>query len=278
MSNAIQLQQSSMSLEDMRALSEVFRKSGLFTKEMTEEQAIVKIMAGREIGMEPFTAMQSIDIVKGKLSVKPIAIAARIKQSGKYDYAIRTQSDFECAIEFYQNGKSLGISTFTINDAKRMGLANNDNWQKQPGVMLYNRAMSKGARQFSPDAFFGVPVYTKEELTDSEEATALPRSSVEALAPRQEEETYNKKISKLLKTHEINTDIFRDYLQSVWFIETLKTGVLSAQEYTGIKAAIERGNDYLQEMTLNAHEELVQAEEPSSTPEPTAAEKELELV
>lgn len=284
MSNVVLNQQHSMSLEDMRALSRVFILSGLFRdqnkNDITEEQAIVKIMAGRELGMEPFTAMQCIDIVLGKISVKPIAIAARIKQSGKYDYKVVKQTDEICTIDFFQNGAKIGESIFTIQDAARMGLSGKDNWRKQPAVMLYNRAMSKGARQACPDAFFGVPVYTREELTDSYEPDALPTpTSVVQPSPRPtaEEESYNKKISKLLKMHEIDTDVFREYLQSVWFIETLKTGVISATEYTGIKAAIERGNEYLKESAIKAHAELVQEEEPTA-PEPTEAEKELELV
>jgi hypothetical protein len=153
-----------LSVADMKLLGEIFIKSGLFGNQLSEAQAVVKIMAGREIGLEPFAAMQGIDIISGKVVMKPIVMAARIKSSGKYDYRILTETAERCEISFYQNGQFIGSSVFTMQDAVKMGLADKENWRKQPAVMLYNRAMSKGARQFCPDVFFGVAVYTEGEI------------------------------------------------------------------------------------------------------------------
>jgi hypothetical protein len=164
MSNVMKSESDRLSVADMKLLGEIFIKSGLFGDQLSEAQAVVKIMAGREIGLEPFAAMQGIDIISGKVVMKPIVMAARIKASGKYDYRILTETAERCEIAFYQNGQFIGSSVFTMQDAVKMGLADKENWRKQPAVMLYNRAMSKGARQFCPDVFFGVAVYTEGEI------------------------------------------------------------------------------------------------------------------
>ena len=255
-----------MTISDMSTLSAIFLKSGLFGNELDEAKAIVKIMAGREIGLEPFTAMQGIDIIKGKVSVKPIIIAAKIKQSGKYDYRIIAQTDKRCEIEFFQNGTLIGVSTFTIDDAARMGLASNSNYQKQPAVMLYNRAMSKGARQFCPDAFFGVAVYSEGEI----ESEPIPqREEIWEMNDRRKNDVLN-----VAKRKDYSNDDLKQYLLVVHGVTIAKMKdlyTLTKEQYEALVMAME--NDTLAEEVL----EKAPPQEPSA-PEPTEAEKELELV
>jgi hypothetical protein len=65
-------------------------------------------------------------------------------------------------VEFYENGKPVGVSKFTDEDAKAAGLAG-DNWSKYRRNMHFARAISNGAKWFCPDVFGG-PVYTPDEL------------------------------------------------------------------------------------------------------------------
>lgn len=259
-----------MTISDMSTLSAIFLKSGLFGNELDEAKAIVKIMAGREIGLEPFTAMQGIDIIKGKVSVKPIIIAAKIKQSGKYDYRIIAQTDKRCEIEFYQNGALIGVSTFTIDDAAKMGLASNSNYQKQPAVMLYNRAMSKGARQFCPDAFFGVAVYSEGEIESTPEPQGMTaKEEAWTMTQRRKDD-----IISISKRKDYSNDDIKQYLLAVHgvTVQTIKDLYsLTREQYEALVLAME--NDTLAEEVL---EKTPPATDP--TVEPTEAEKELELV
>lgn len=148
------------SISDLRQLGQIFAKSGFFSDVREEAQAIVKIMAGGELGFPPITSMTGIYIVKGKVSLSANLMAARVKSSGKYDFRVKEMSATICAIEFFQNGESIGVSDFTIEDAKKAGTQNID---KFPRNMLYARAMSNGCKWFCPDIFAG-GIYTPDEL------------------------------------------------------------------------------------------------------------------
>jgi len=148
---------------EMMQIGQVFFQSGYFSDAKSEAQAIVKIMAGRELGIPPVAAMTGIHIIEGKISVGAGLIASRVKGSGKYDYRILALDDRACRLQFYESGQPIGESSFTMEDAKRAGLAGKQNWQKYTQDMLFARALTRGARRYCPDIFSG-PVYTADEL------------------------------------------------------------------------------------------------------------------
>lgn len=146
------------------AISKSFFESGMFTDIKSAQQALVKIMAGQEIGIPPFAAMTGIHIIAGKPTIGAGLIAARIKGSGKYDYRVIEQTDKACSIDFYQGKEKIGNSTFTKEQAVKAGTKNID---KFPANMLFARAISNGVKWYCPDVFMG-PVYTPEEMIDAE--------------------------------------------------------------------------------------------------------------
>jgi hypothetical protein len=92
-------------------------------------------------------------------------MASAIKRSGKYDYRA-TVTDEEARIEFRQRGQdgtwdTIGISSFTMEDAKRAGLGG-ENWRKYPKAMLFARAVANGYKAHCPDALGAAPVYVEE--------------------------------------------------------------------------------------------------------------------
>jgi len=145
---------------DIMSIGKAFAESGMFTDIKSAAQAIVKIQAGQEIGIPPFAAMSGIHIIQGKPTIGAGLIASSIKGSGKYDFRVVDHSEKICSIEFFQGKESLGISTFTIEDAKKAGTKNID---KFPKNMLFARAISNGVKFYTPDVFSG-PVYTPEEM------------------------------------------------------------------------------------------------------------------
>lgn len=154
-------------LKEPMALGEVFAASGIFKDIKTAAQAVVKILAGKELGLTPIESMNSLYIVNDKIAVLASTIAARVKKSGKYDYKINKLDETECSITFYAvNGevKELGISTFTFKDAAKAGLVNKDNWKNYPRNMLFSRAISNGARWYCPDSLSSF--HSVEELSD----------------------------------------------------------------------------------------------------------------
>lgn len=150
-------------LNELQGLGEVFVKSGFFADSRDASQAIVKILAGRELGFGPIASMTGVYIVNGRPALSASLIAARIKSSGKYDYRVREHDEKHCVIEFFQiNGakESLGVSSFTMEDARR---ANTKNLDKFPRNMLFARSLTNGARWYCPDVFSGA-IYTPDEL------------------------------------------------------------------------------------------------------------------
>lgn len=147
---------------DALSIGEVFFKSGLFQDIKSVHQAVVKILAGQEMGISPMASMNGIHIIAGKPVVGAGLMAARVKSFGKYDYKVKQHDDKACSIEFFQGKESLGISTFTIEDAKKAGTKNLD---KFPRNMLFARAMSNGVKWYTPD-IYEQPVYVPEEMVD----------------------------------------------------------------------------------------------------------------
>ena len=147
---------------DIMSIGKAFAESGMFQDTKTAAQAIVKIQAGQELGIPPFAAMTGIHIISGKPTIGAGLIASTVKGSGKYDFRVLENTDKVCKIEFFQGKESIGISTFTIEDAKKAGTKN---LEKFPRNMLYARAMSNGVKWYCPDVFSG-PVYVPEEMQE----------------------------------------------------------------------------------------------------------------
>lgn len=147
-------------MAEVQTISNTFYESGLFVDTKSAAQAMVRILAGQEIGIPPFAAMSGIHIIQGKPTIGAGLIASRVKGSGKYDYVVKEQNDKVCSIDFFQGGKAIGNSAFTIEDAKKAGTKNLD---KFPKNMLFARAISNGVKWFCPDVFSG-PVYVPEEM------------------------------------------------------------------------------------------------------------------
>jgi hypothetical protein len=148
--------------QDAISLGETFHKSGMFADIKSASQAVVKIMAGAEMGISPFQAMSGIHIIQGKPTIGAGLMASRVKASGKYNYRVTEMTDTICTVEFTENGQSIGVSTFTIEDAKKAGTKNLDRF---PRNMLFARAMSNGVRWYCPDIYEGT-VYVPEEMQE----------------------------------------------------------------------------------------------------------------
>ena len=150
--------------EDMQLseLGNVLVRSGFFQDAKDASQAIVKVLAGRELGFGPIASMTGVNIIKGRVSLSANLIAAAIKRSGKYNYRVAKLSEEECLLIFFEGQQEVGRSSFTSEDAKRAGLAG-DNWSKYRRNMNFARALSNGAKWYCPD-IFGGPVYTPDEL------------------------------------------------------------------------------------------------------------------
>lgn len=156
-------------LSEITSIGKLFAASGLFTDVKTEAQAVVRILAGQEIGIPAFAAISGIHIIQGKPTIGAGLMASRVKGSGKYNYKVKEHSEKLCSIDFFEAGELIGNSTFTLEDAKK---AQTKNLDKFPKNMLFARALSNGVKWYTPDIFAG-PVYVPEEMQTTEDVTPI---------------------------------------------------------------------------------------------------------
>ena len=153
--------------EQMNALqsaAQALHASGFFGDVKTQAQAMVKVMAGAEIGLPPFASMSGIHIVQGKPVLGANLIATLVKNDPRYDYRVERSDNEVCILTWYENGKPVGESAFSIQEASAAGLTGKQTWKAYPSDMLFARALTRGARRYAPGIFGGAPVYTPDEL------------------------------------------------------------------------------------------------------------------
>ncbi|GAA1053943.1 hypothetical protein [Dietzia natronolimnaea] len=168
------------SLDDISRLSKIFIQSGMMKgdKSVSQAQQVyqagVKIIAGVEFGIQPFAAIRGINIINGNAEMSANLMAAKVKKHPKYDYRVKQWDTTGCVITFFEipypgaprdQWDELGDSSFNEDDAKAAGLLGNQNWRKFPRNMYFARAISNGVRIYTPDVFYGAPVYVEGEIS-----------------------------------------------------------------------------------------------------------------
>lgn len=164
-------------LAEAGELARIFVASGFFADTKKLSQGIVKIYAGRELGLPPMAAMREIHIVEGKISLSANLVAALIRKNDRYKFRVLERTDRACELEFFERERRAGGTwsewepqgkvRFTIEDAKRANLVKDrGNWSKWPRAMCFARAITEGARAFCADVFEG-GVYGDGEIEEA---------------------------------------------------------------------------------------------------------------
>lgn len=150
-------------VQQLKSLGQTLVSSGLMPAAIkTPEAAVVIILKGRELGIPPLEAINSINVIQGKPTVAPQLMLALIERSKQGYIEIVERADSHSIVKAVRKGRTPVTFKFTLEDAKRLGLAEKDNWRKQPAVMLQWRNVAAAARAVFPDVISGV--YTPEEM------------------------------------------------------------------------------------------------------------------
>ncbi|MGL5880415.1 MAG: hypothetical protein ACRC2V_21930 [Xenococcaceae cyanobacterium] len=171
------------SIQDLEKIASLLFSSGLCPSVKSVAQAATIILAGHELGLQPFAALSNLQIITGKVCLSANFISQLIKGHPFYDYRILRCDNEGCEVEIRQKEDDkwevLGISSFYVEDAERAGLlvkdgAGNikkDNWRQYPADMYFARAISRGMRRFCPDVAQGLAIYEINEMKDSFESS-----------------------------------------------------------------------------------------------------------
>lgn len=138
------------------------------------------ILAGAEIGLDPMSALRSIDIIDGTPALRALTLRALVQARG-HEVWVDKSTDTEAVVCGRRAGSDrTQKSVWTIDRARRANLAGKRNWQTNPTAMLIARATAELCRLVAADAILGMP-YAAEEIRDGvtddadEPAAATPR-------------------------------------------------------------------------------------------------------
>jgi hypothetical protein len=125
------------------------------------------ILYGRELGIGPMEAIGQLYLVDGSVSMTAKLMSALIHEAGHVlkIKATLTKADVTC-LRWHAPSRQMievGVSSFSMEDAKRAGLKDKPTYKQYPRTMLTNRAISQAARMFYADVISGVG-YVAEEL------------------------------------------------------------------------------------------------------------------
>ena len=182
-------------MNEMQTAAQAMHASGYFSDVKTQQQAMVKVMAGAEIGLPPFASMTGIHIVQGKPVIGANLIATLVKNDPRYDYRVKQADDTACVIVWYEKGQVVGESSFTRKEAadgnvdkswdkEKSTWKEKPTWKAFPSDMLFARAISRGARRYAPGIFGGSPVYTPDEMgVETDEDGAIIPGEIVTVTP-----------------------------------------------------------------------------------------------
>lgn len=143
------------------------------------------ILTGRELGIGPMESLQKVFVVDGKPTMSAELMRSLVLRAGhEITYAALTDNKVTVAGRRKGSDKWTEV-TWTLEDAKRIGLAGKETWKKHPRQMLAARATSELCRLLFPDALGGVTL-TPDEVEENEPSPAtvtVSRSRKPALEP-----------------------------------------------------------------------------------------------
>jgi len=156
-------------LDEALRFSEILAKSSIVPKDYQGNpgNVLVAVQWGAEIGLPPLQAMQNIAVINGLPSIWGDAMIALVRGSGLLESIEENIGEngevASCTVK--RRGEEPVTRTFTMEDAKRAGLAGKPGpWKQYPKRMLQMRARAWALRDVFPDVLKGI--YIAEEAQD----------------------------------------------------------------------------------------------------------------
>ena len=145
---------------------------------------LIAVGLGSSMGLSPAESLYRISVIKGKPTAGAELIAANVRKAG-HKLRVTTGDGTVTATILRSDDPDFPFTvTRDMAWAQRMGLAQNDNYKKQPETMLQWRAISAVARLACPEALYGV-TYTPEEVESAPDAAPARRSAAQAFPVEQ---------------------------------------------------------------------------------------------
>lgn len=167
MSNAL------IPVDQISVMASAVAKSGLFGVK-TADQAMALMLIAQAEGMHPAIAARDYHVIQGRPALKTDAMLARFQSAGGKVVWETYTDDQVTGVFSHAQGGSISI-TWTIEQAKKIGLAGKDNWRNYPRAMLRARCISEGIRTVYPGCVVGT--YSVEEVQDFDDSPQKPQKA-----------------------------------------------------------------------------------------------------
>ena len=143
-------------------MAEIAASSKMFGFKNQQEALAIMLLCQAE-NLHPAVAMRDYHVIQNRPALKADAMLARFQQAGG-SVTWKDYTDEKVTGVFsHPQGGTLEVS-WTLAQAKSIGIANKDNWKNYPRAMLRARCVSEGIRSVYPGCVVGV--YTPEEVQD----------------------------------------------------------------------------------------------------------------
>jgi hypothetical protein len=139
--------------------------------------AALRIAFAREAGLPAYAASE-VYVINGTMVLSSKAHRALAWKHGIRVLRVDETPESCTAVVVDASGKELGRTTFTMAQAKKMGLSGT-NWQNNPDRMLWARASKRAIDDHAP--WVSVGVMTAEEARDAFPDEPVPFDSNEVL-------------------------------------------------------------------------------------------------
>lgn len=184
-------------LDQAFRLSQALAVSGMAPRGMDKpEQIMVAIMAGAELGLAPFQALQSFAVVNGRPTLWGDGLMAVVRGRGvRVKEWIEGEGDqrvAHCVATRPDSGEEIA-RTFSVDQAKKAGLWGKQGpWQQYPERMLQMRARALSLRDGCADMLRGIQIREEvEDYTHVRDVTPRPAGLRERLAGSANGEGFN---------------------------------------------------------------------------------------
>lgn len=170
-------------------------ESKMLPPNTTPQQAAIAIIAGKGIGMNPFSAVQNIAVINNRPSIWGDALVALALSTGEVEDMktewIANKEGKRVACRYLVKRKHIAspfVGEFSLKMAQEAGLLNRQPWKLYTQRMLENRARAFAIRNAFADVLMGVSVREEQEDIAYAEKnkpvtpTAVPKANADALA------------------------------------------------------------------------------------------------
>jgi hypothetical protein len=175
-------------LAEAMEFAKIIASSDMVPKDYVNKpgNVLVAVQTGAELGLKPMQSLQGISVINGRPSIWGDAMRALVISHPEFEDLHEDKQDTYCTVTLKRRGRSAVVSTFTVEDAKKAGLAGKSGpWQTAPKRMLQMRAFAFAARDLFADALKGIK--SIEEVRDYPEGERVehditPASTAPAVA------------------------------------------------------------------------------------------------